>query len=73
MVLYSSTTCPRCKVLKMKLDKAGIKYQINDNQDEMIEMGIKQIPKLQLDDGTMLDFAAAVKFVNGLDGEVTQQ
>ena len=73
MVLYSSTTCPRCKVLKMKLDKAGVKYQINNNQDEMIELGIKQIPKLQLDDGTMLDFAAAVKFVNGLDEEVTQQ
>ena len=73
MVLYSSTTCPRCKVLKMKLDKAGVKYQINNNQDEMIELGIKQIPKLQLDDGTMLDFAAAVKFVNGLDEGVTQQ
>ena len=39
----------------------------------MLSIGIKTIPYLQLDDGTLLDFAQAVKFVNGLDGEVTQQ
>jgi glutaredoxin len=73
MTVYSSSTCPKCKVLKLKLDKAGVKYTVNENTEDMLSIGIKTIPYLQLDDGTLLDFAQAVKFVNGLDGEVTQR
>ena len=73
MVLYSSSTCPKCKVLKMKLEKAGIKYTVNENIEDMQLLGIKTIPYLQTDEGSLLDFGEAVKFVNGLNGEVTQQ
>ncbi len=73
MILYSSSTCPKCKVLKMKLEKAGVKYTVNENIEEMQVLGIKTLPYLQTDNGTLLDFGAAVKYVNGLNGEVTQQ
>ena len=73
MILYSSSTCPKCKVLKMKLDKAGVQYTVNENIEDMEKLGIKSIPYLQLDDGTLLDFGAAVKALNVLGGEVTQQ
>ena len=36
-------------------------------------LGIKSIPYLQLDNGTLLDFAEAVKYANAQNGEVTQQ
>ena len=73
MILYSSSTCPKCKVLKMKLDKAGIEYTINENIEDMQALGIKTIPYLQTDDGSLLDFGAAVKYANGANQEVTQQ
>ena len=33
IVLYKSTTCPQCKVVKMKLDKKGLVYEekLTDN------------------------------------------
>jgi predicted DsbA family dithiol-disulfide isomerase len=73
MILYSSATCPKCKVLKAKLDKANITYTVNENIEDAKELGIKSFPYLLLDDGTLLDFGAAVKFANGTNGEVTQQ
>ena len=73
MIVYSSSTCPKCKVLKMKLDKAGVKYTVNENIEDMEMLGIKSIPYLQLDNGTLLDFAEAVKYANAQNGEVAQQ
>ena len=73
MIVYSSSTCPKCKVLKIKLDKAGVKYTVNENIEDMEILGIKSIPYLQLDNGTLLDFAEAVKYANAQNGEVTQQ
>ena len=69
MVLYSSSTCPKCKVLKMKLEKAGIKYTVNENIEDMQLLGIKTIPYLQTDEGSLLDFGEAVKYVNGKAGK----
>lgn len=73
MIVYSSSTCPKCKVLKMKLDKAGVKYTVNENIEDMEMLGIKSIPYLQLDNGTLLDFAEAIKYANTQNGEVAQQ
>lgn len=67
MIVYSSSTCPKCKVLKMKLDKAGIEYTVNENIKEMEELGIKTLPYLQLSDGTLLDFSKAVAFASNME------
>ena len=72
ITVYSSSTCPKCKVLKMKLDKAGIEYQVNENIEEMSALGIKTIPMMQIDD-QLLDFGEAVKYVKATEGTVTQQ
>ena len=72
MTVFSSSTCPKCKVLKMKLDKAGIDYQANENIDDAMALGIKTLPYVQLDDGTLLDFGEAVKYLKELEGKVVQ-
>ena len=64
LTVYSSSTCPKCKVLKMKLDKTGIEYETCQDIEVMKELGINSIPVLQLADGELLDFKAAVDFVN---------
>ena len=69
MIVYSNSSCPKCKVLKTKMDKANLAYDINENTEEMQELGIKSLPYLQLEDGTLLDFGAAVKYIKTLEGQ----
>lgn len=67
MIVYSNSSCPKCKVLKMKMDKANLAYDVNENVEEMQELGIKSLPYLQLDDGTLLDFGEAIKYIKTLE------
>jgi hypothetical protein len=54
----------------MKLDRTGIEYETCQDIEVMKELGIKSIPVLQLADGELLDFKAAIDFVNNkLGGE----
>lgn len=63
MVVLYSTGCPRCKVLKAKLEQKGIEYAVNDSEAEMRAMGMTEVP--MLDTGTeVLGFSDAVKWVN---------
>ena len=67
IILHSSSTCPKCKVLKMKMDKAGIAYEINEDIKIMEELGIKSLPYLQLSEGKLLDFSGAIAFVKDME------
>ena len=47
--LFTTATCPNCKIACSVLDKAGVKYEkmlANDNKDLVAEFGIKQAPTL---------------------------
>ena len=48
IILYS-TGCPKCKVLKHKLEEKGIAYTENNTVDEMLSLGIVQVPVLSVD------------------------
>lgn len=62
MILYSSG-CPRCEILKKKLDAKGFQYNIFNDIDKMIEMGIETVPVLEVD-GEMYSYAEAIKWIN---------
>lgn len=62
IILYS-TGCPRCDVLKDKLDAKSISYSINNSVEEMTELGISDVPVLSVN-GQMLKFKVAVDWVN---------
>lgn len=62
IILYSNN-CPRCKILKKKLDDNKINYEIIDNVDTMIDKGFSTVPVLEIN-GRMLDFKEAVEWVN---------
>ena len=61
ITLYS-TGCPQCKVLKAKLDQAGIEYNTVSDQATMVAMGFKSAPILQVDN-TTYKFAEAIKWI----------
>lgn len=67
IVLYS-TGCPKCNVLKKKMDMRGIKYEESDDIDFLIKRGIQQAPVLDVD-GELLDFIDANKWINCWKGD----
>ncbi len=63
MITVYSNGCPRCKVLKMKLEQKGIAYTECQDIDAMEKLGITSVPMMDVD-GAMMTFEEAVKFVN---------
>lgn len=61
VILYEHG-CPRCKVLKMKLDQKGIQYEDVTDVEVMKDKGFKEAPKLEVD-GVVMDFKEAVDWV----------
>lgn len=64
MTLYSNN-CPKCKILKEKLDSKHIQYILNTNVDEMIEKGFTFVPVLEVS-GKYLNFAESLKYIGGI-------
>lgn len=62
VVLYS-TGCPKCTVLKKKLDNKGIEYTENSSVEEMLSLNITLVPVLKVGD-SMMDFAQANTWIN---------
>lgn len=61
VILYS-TGCPKCGILKRKLDERGVVYETVSDVDEMLRLGINSAPYLGVDD-KLMDFKQAVDWV----------
>lgn len=64
MITLYSTGCPRCNVLKQKLNSKNIEYTVVNDVDIMTEKGISTVPVLEVDN-QLLQFKEAVDWVNG--------
>lgn len=65
VTLYS-TGCPKCVILETKMKQKNIEYDIETNVDLMVEKGFQSLPMLEVN-GEIMDFGAAVKWVNGVE------
>ena len=65
IILYT-INCPRCNVLKDKLEQAEIKYRVVSDINKLREKGITQLPILEAN-GKRLDFPEALKLLKGGD------
>lgn len=61
VILYEHG-CPRCKVLKAKLDQSGIEYETVNDIEVMKQKGFNEAPKLEVGD-TVMDFKQAVDWI----------
>lgn len=60
-----TTHCPRCEVLKKKLEQKGITlYNEIDSIELMNDMGIKMVPMMSVNNGELMDFSQAIKWIN---------
>lgn len=67
ITLYS-THCPRCYVLEEKLKEKNIDYNENDSVEEMLALGIDEVPILCVDD-KFLEFKQAVEWINAQEAK----
>lgn len=61
VILYEHG-CPRCKVLKMKLDQSGIEYETVNDIEIMKAKGFNEAPKLEVGD-VVYGFKEAVDWI----------
>ena len=66
IILYTTPLCPRCKVLKEKLDTANIKYEESFDVEKMLSLGIESVPVLSVN-WVLMNFSEAVKWIGGLE------
>ena len=63
VILYEHG-CPKCKILKMKLDQKGVEYKTVNDIEEMKAKGFQEAPKLEVD-GAIMGFKEAVDWLKG--------
>lgn len=61
IVLYSSH-CPKCEILKKKLEEQNIEFEENNDIGEMIDKGFMSAPMLDVN-GEVMDYVKAFKWV----------
>lgn len=61
IILYT-THCPKCGVLKRKLDEYGVIYTEVDDVDELQRLNIVSIPVLCIN-GTQLNFTESIRML----------
>ena len=66
VILYS-TGCPKCNVLKKKLEAANINYTEVTDTDKISQIcnstGFDSVPIIAIEDGHILDFNRAIAWV----------
>ena len=68
MVKLYSTGCPKCKIIKTKLDKANIEYEIISDMNIMLNKGFKSVPMLEVDN-KVLNFNEIVSWLSEVNKE----
>ena len=61
IILYEHG-CPRCRVLKTKLDQKHIQYTDINDVEVMKSKGFTEAPKLEVN-GVVMNFTEAVKWI----------
>lgn len=62
MIVLYSTGCPMCDLLKAELNKANIEYTVCSDIDTMLDMGLNELPVLEID-GKIMNNNEAVDWI----------
>lgn len=64
ITLYGAHGCPRCQMLASMMAKKHMEFVKNEDIELIKAKNFDAIPILELEDGTLLDCGAAVKYIN---------
>ena len=66
MIILYSNNCPNCRLLKKMLDTKGVEYIENNSVDEMLSLGLTNVPALKVGDN-LLSFNEAVAYIQKME------
>lgn len=66
IILFSTESCPRCAVLRKKLEQKNIPFQETHDLEEVINLGYKSAPILKIDGNTYLQLKEANEYIKML-------
>ena len=66
VILYT-THCPQCNVLTKKLEQKNIEFNIVDDVNVLLSLGISAAPALSVNGGEIMNFKQAVAWLNSLE------
>lgn len=69
-IIMYSTHCPKCNILAAKMRDKNIDYEEVTDVEEMKKLGLMSVPYLSVD-GEMMDFGAAIKWVNNKEAKTS--
>ena len=61
--IFVSANCPKCKILKSKLEEKGIEFVANSDLNEIIEKGFRAVPVLKVND-VYYDYIGGIRWIN---------
>jgi len=61
VILYT-TECPKCKILKAKLEEKGIVYSTNSDIEVMKAKGFRSVPMIEIDN-KVLNYLDAINWI----------
>lgn len=64
ITLYSNG-CPKCKILKTRIDEKNITYETCSDANIMISKGFKTVPMLEVD-GKVMNYLESVNWLKGI-------
>lgn len=64
--IYTTDTCPKCNVLKLKMDGKGIDYEEVTSVKEIRKLGVASVPWIVVDDEPKMDFSTANKWIDSI-------
>lgn len=62
MITLYSNECPNCMALKAELDKSNIEYIVCSDIDTMINMGLNELPVLEVN-GKLMNNSEAIDWI----------
>ena len=65
MTLFKTEMCPKCKILQAKLEDKGLEYEKSNDVQQLVELGFKTVPVLEVG-GEYMDFGKAMKWIQGM-------
>lgn len=63
VTIYTTETCPKCQILKKKMEAKNIEFVDVMDMDTLVELGFTAVPWLSVD-GELMDFGEANVWIN---------
>lgn len=64
IAVFSRPNCPKCMILKSRLETEDREFKTSDDAEHMASLGIMSVPMMQVDDGDLMDFNSAMAWLN---------